>query len=583
MAGKGMDVIEIGSSRVGQRYVLGARVPLDNPNWRGPWDCAEFTSWCAYQAYELVFGANQPRKIAKAEPYSGYWYGEAKKFARVISWQAALDIPGAFLIRAPSAKIGHVAISMGDGKRTLEARGKAFGVGIFDKAKTRPWSIGALLPGVDYDGTVPPPPPVSGDEDEEAQGDLPPGFLWLKRPNLKGPDVLALQRALLGQDVDPGPLDGEFGPMTSDALISFQAREGLEVDGVLGPFSAAALGLAFPVKPTAADKAAWEALIRPDKPPPITLPPVATGSVDTIVNIAIVGGSYRATTKSGAKFLVGSVVNFTDDMHRRGLMQRKAEIEDSQQFGVYKAADFTAAFEKWAHFIEPTLAAEGNARFATLNTYDRAAFTFGAPQLAAHTPGANFILYLRALLALPDAAQHFPELSLRGTGAKKTVHLAIAGGGFRNLEEVVEVTRPNGRREKQLKLLMDYLNPSATAVDDAEVSAGARLMNWLKQDRRAKEAQIAIFIDQAKTNLARAKTKLSGFDGTGDWRIALWIMDILHQGRGTFPEMAVALAGSSPVDSLMSIGLPKYKARIETVAAAVARLKSSGVLTGFAV
>jgi hypothetical protein len=331
----------------------------------------------------------------------------------------------------------------------------------------------------------------------------------------------------------------------------------------------------------AADRAAWEALSRPPKQPPIIIPP-NSGTVDTVTGITLVGTSYRATTRSGAKFLVGSAVSFTDDMHRRGLMQRKAEIEESLQFGIYRAADFTAAFEKWAHFIEPTLTAEGNARFATLNTYDRAAFTFGAPQLAAHTPGANFVLYLRALLALPDAGLHFPELSLRGSSAGKTVHLATAGG-FRNLEEVVLVSRPNGMKERQLKHLMEYLNPSATDIDAAEVSAAARLMNWLKQDPRAKEAQIAIFIDQAKANLGRAKIKIAGFTGTGDWRIALWIMDILHQGRGTFAEMSAALAGASPVDSLMAIGLPKYKARIETVATAVARLQASGVLAGFTV
>jgi hypothetical protein len=153
------DIVDVGSTRVVQKYVLGAEVPLNNPNWKGPWDCAEVTSWCTFQAYGLIFGAGGVRDVKKAEPYSGFWYSEAKKNDKVIRWENALDIPGAFLIKAPPGrgKIGHVAISIADGKRTLEARGQAFGVGIFDKAAQRPWSIGCLLPGVEY---APDPPTV---------------------------------------------------------------------------------------------------------------------------------------------------------------------------------------------------------------------------------------------------------------------------------------------------------------------------------------------------------------------------------------------------------------------------------------
>lgn len=149
----GQDVLDVGSTKIGQKYVLGAVVPLDNPNWKGPWDCAEFTSWCAYQAYGLIFGAGNAKTPAKAEPYSGHWFADAKKFGHVITVNDALNIPGAALIRAPAkSKIGHVAFSMGDGDRTLEARGAAFGVDVFTGAAGRAWSIGCLLPGVDYTG-----------------------------------------------------------------------------------------------------------------------------------------------------------------------------------------------------------------------------------------------------------------------------------------------------------------------------------------------------------------------------------------------------------------------------------------------
>jgi putative chitinase len=58
-----------------------------------------------------------------------------------------------------------------------------------------------------------------------------------------GPEVKALQAALLAQGFNPGRLDGQFGGGTQAALIAFQTSEGLLADGVAGPRSLAALGL----------------------------------------------------------------------------------------------------------------------------------------------------------------------------------------------------------------------------------------------------------------------------------------------------------------------------------------------------
>jgi hypothetical protein len=42
MRGESINIIVIGESRIGQRYILGADVPLNNPDWNGPWDCSGF-------------------------------------------------------------------------------------------------------------------------------------------------------------------------------------------------------------------------------------------------------------------------------------------------------------------------------------------------------------------------------------------------------------------------------------------------------------------------------------------------------------------------------------------------------------
>ena len=61
-----------------------------------------------------------------------------------------------------------------------------------------------------------------------------------------GPDVIDLQDKLRAHGFDPGPSDGSFGPGTVTALEAFQRGTGLTADGVAGPQTVAALGLAVP-------------------------------------------------------------------------------------------------------------------------------------------------------------------------------------------------------------------------------------------------------------------------------------------------------------------------------------------------
>ena len=53
--------------------------------------------------------------------------------------------------------------------------------------------------------------------------------------------VRALQRRLHQAGVDPGPVDGRFGPRTEAAVRRFQGRQGLEVDGLVDAPTRAAL------------------------------------------------------------------------------------------------------------------------------------------------------------------------------------------------------------------------------------------------------------------------------------------------------------------------------------------------------
>jgi hypothetical protein len=67
-------------------------------------------------------------------------------------------------------------------------------------------------------------------------------LLFLERPFMKGPDVLALQERLVALGFEMNP-DGEFGPMTDAAVTEFQLRNGFEPDGIVGKNTRKALKL----------------------------------------------------------------------------------------------------------------------------------------------------------------------------------------------------------------------------------------------------------------------------------------------------------------------------------------------------
>src|SRR5512135_1240506 len=41
----GNDFLTLAATKIGQEYVLGANAPFEDPDYDGPWDCAEFVSW----------------------------------------------------------------------------------------------------------------------------------------------------------------------------------------------------------------------------------------------------------------------------------------------------------------------------------------------------------------------------------------------------------------------------------------------------------------------------------------------------------------------------------------------------------
>lgn len=66
------------------------------------------------------------------------------------------------------------------------------------------------------------------------------------RLDSKGSQVESLQQKLKELGFNPGDIDGDFGPATEAAVIGFQKSQGLLPDGIAGPRTLKALGLAGP-------------------------------------------------------------------------------------------------------------------------------------------------------------------------------------------------------------------------------------------------------------------------------------------------------------------------------------------------
>jgi hypothetical protein len=230
----GQDLVALGNKHLNEAYVLGAFAPKDNPNWRGPWDCAEFVSWLTFQCTGSLLGCTKnTADPALADAFSGAWARDAKVADRRISIGQARATAGAVLVRRPTGSgIGHVVISRGDGT-TVEAHSRLRGV-TNDKVDGRHWDLCMLLPDVQYPDRLPtsvftPPAGV---------------VLSLKRPPMRSRLIEDLQKALQARGFDPGEIDGEFGPHTEAAVLGFQLANDLVADGQAGPVTLKALGLA---------------------------------------------------------------------------------------------------------------------------------------------------------------------------------------------------------------------------------------------------------------------------------------------------------------------------------------------------
>jgi hypothetical protein len=265
----------------------------------------------------------------------------------------------------------------------------------------------------------------------------------------------------------------------------------------------------------------------------------------------------RVIGSSATKFLVGKETVYQHTKH--GLFNL------SIPNGIaYKPEDYETEHGFWAYFIAPTAKAESNNSFVCLNTYDRAAFTFGFMQYAAHVPNGDFVKFFKELLALPAASDYFPKLVVQ----HERLFYRESSGALTQLES-----------DATTEGLMKYLNPSLDQIENQELVCAARMVHWATNDSKHRRLQVKVAVELFKKNMKQyaQSYNLDGFPAN----VCQIICDIRHQGRASSQQIINALNTGGNFETayskLLQLGQPLYASRISTVRAVIKNLTDAGV------
>jgi hypothetical protein len=237
---------------------------------------------------------------------------------------------------------------------------------------------------------------------------------------------------------------------------------------------------------------------------------------------------------------------------------------------VYDATKYVATLDQWAYLLDVTASCESKLRFNLINTYDRARFTFGFYQLAAHTPDDNLIVFFRAALLNAEFQALFPDLKLKGG----KVFRVAQDGTETDLEEQ-SFDAPTG--EMQLKNFMAYLNPERTLIDRQEILQAARVVWWGNSSTACADTQVNVANAILQRKMSTRYAIWYDLDGETDVVCAI-VADIHHQGRASKATVRNALATANKVKALLQIGKADYPERIATLTSRIDKWTTAGAM-----
>ncbi|MEP7147952.1 MAG: hypothetical protein ABI857_03625 [Acidobacteriota bacterium] len=289
-----------------------------------------------------------------------------------------------------------------------------------------------------------------------------------------------------------------------------------------------------------------------------------------IRSVAVSSGrtDYFATLPGVTEFYVARSTKYGS---YRGLAQPSSKLDGPR----YTSAAFANEYGTAAGMLGVISAGESIGYFNRLNSYDRAAFTFGFFQLAAHTPSDNLILLFRKAAAENTAFKAmFPDLNL----VDGILHRDVGG---HNVSLEKQYPRPGHPNEKNLKDFMTYLNSDGASVDKTEISAAARLVYLANSDDAFNSLQVNVAAHITMRKLRTAYSIWYNLNGVSDL-ICTAIADIHHQGRGSKTQVRNALATGTTVKSklaaLCKIGESDYAERCATLKQTLAKAQTDGFL-----
>ncbi|OQX27547.1 MAG: hypothetical protein BWK80_04740 [Desulfobacteraceae bacterium IS3] len=269
------------------------------------------------------------------------------------------------------------------------------------------------------------------------------------------------------------------------------------------------------------------------------------------VNIGRKNMKYYASI-NGVEFYVGTKVSYESNWGLSNFSIKSGEC--------YNPDIYRDQYGFWCDFIYPITQCESKGYFNCLNTYDRACFTFGFLQYAAHVPNGDFIKYFRRLLATPEGKDYFSDLILNNGRICK-----ITDNGIKIIDSDTSTDE-----------LMKYLNPSLDEVEDIEVINSAKFVHWCNNIPSHREIQVECGITHIR-NAMKNYAERYNLNGVID-KVCLVVADIRHQGRGKSSEILHALNTGKDYNevynNLLKIGVHEYESRIKTLKDTIANLVS---------
>ena len=332
---------------------------------------------------------------------------------------------------------------------------------------------------------------------------------------------------------------GYYGPKTSKAIKNFQSEVKLPKTGEIN--SPTLLALDSELLSLQSTITSFESIAETD--------PV-------IISLSTEKKDYYASVNNGERFYIGKKVPYLQNYGLTNYFKSYGER--------YKPEKYVSKYGHWAYFIYPIAICESNGYFNRINTYDRAYFTFGFLQFAAHTPNENFVKLFRNLLSSSSSSRYFPDLVLID--------------GFIN--RIQDNTALQLEDSKSTDLLMNYLNPSIREVEEVEAINAAKLVHWSNTYQNHRNIQVTTAIDKIQNGLKKYAIRYP-LDGLLD-KVCLVVADIRHQGRGRSTEILDALNTDGNEEkmykNLLDIGSHHYESRIKKLEKEIEVLVDAGIL-----